>query len=1674
MSSGDESSINAAILSAYNNGVSIVQLSERTYTLRNSIRMRSGITLAGQGIGKTILYVPANVASDQSSDMYVIPANKCPGSAKGMLGVIIPAGTSVNNVTFHGFTMDCSGDAMQSNGYCRGKGNFNCIQLPASNNIKVYSVRFQNGIGDGLRCYGSTNYPIQHVEIYNCEAENLGHDAVYLLRCKYAYVHNNYFIARTNSCTRFQDVIYGYIYDNNFTAYTNVDSNPIMEIVREYWTYIKVEIYRNKIYESWGAGIQVVNITGTKYGRDSANTSVRIHHNLIYNCGNQHGNIDYTAGVVAGNIDNVRIENNVFIGNQGGGVAIMTYGRSASLSGCVITIVNNIFAQNQSRNGFNNSGWGVINYVGSKHYVDVRYNCFYQNYSGTIANASRSVGNFTADPQMASWSRSTGVYNQDCHLKSRYGRYHNGTWVTDGVQSPCIDKGEGDCSNEPEDNGNRIDIGMYGNTSEASLSSGSVKPGIPIADFVYSPTSGTVPLEVDFTDISSNTPTYWKWNFGDDVYSSKRNPTHTYMETGTFNVTLYVSNSAGSNTIIKTGCIRVRAADEPDYEPVAAFTATPTTGINSATVKFTDRSTNGPTSWYWSFGDNTYSTLKNPTHKYTIGKYTVSLKVTNNAGDDTVTKVGYVTVTDGTPVASFIANITKGNLPLTVKFTDKSSNKPNTWKWNFGDKTTSTSKSPTHEYLKSGKFNVTLKVTNSYGTDILTKSNYITVINGNPYTGDMYDNRIKKGSPNTAYSGTSYIDVGSSSNDTFRSLLWFNLDDYKNKTLQSAKLCLYWCGPSSVRENDTVVEVYRPSITWDPDNVTWNHRITDVNWTNKGGNWYDKNGDSQGDVPYDSITFHSTLGATKAYYEFDVTQLINEYVNQQHSNYGFLLKAKTEDSNYIKFYSLECGSNLTVPYLKLKYDDGVIPIATTLYVAGDGSGNFNCDGIDDQIQINQAIKLVKENPTKYSGVYLKGPFTYNISAPIKLAGILEGDATAVIKLVDNAEWASNVALIQEYASNMTGITIRGFTINGNRTNNTNITSGKGYYDLIGFDNCSTIAIYNMKFINGHNNGVYVNKCTNVRFYNNDAQLLGYDGLFVKNCLYVDAYDNTVNCRINNGVHIYNTDYVNIYGNEIYSEGHGAGGIFIEKYGTPQMVNIDIYNNKIHNTMFAAILAIASSSFPANSAVVSIHNNIIYETGAKNTNVQAGGIVTSGFNTDIENNVIDGCYRSGVGIRSTGSIPSITGTVYINVRSNCITNIKKDSTSSNGYGIDYEILDNHDVGQQNNCMYENAGGYHHNVNPPTGDTANIYVDPLYADIANHDYHLKSIAGRWSDIQSKWMSDTVNSPCIDAGFADSECSLEPDPNGGRINIGAYGNTVYESLTGDHPIATNHAPVLSEMTNKVIEIGKTLTFTLSATDEDDDTVMYTMDPIPTGATLGLYTGVFSWLPVTLQEGTYAITFTASDGYMMDSQTINIGVIKEEITSLVSGEIQVNVLREATPTTVYNILPQFGVGGRLVSGSNTKFRTLIMTDFSDYYNKTITSAKLSVFWYYPDGKERGNNTVVEVYRPVSWNTDYACWTNRTEATTWATPGGDWYDKNNTLNGSVPFGSITLLNTTVPDYTYHDIDITDLVKSYCDNTYTNTGILLKASVEDSNWVSFYSQRFLTNAQLKITIEYTE
>jgi PKD repeat protein len=153
--------------------------------------------------------------------------------------------------------------------------------------------------------------------------------------------------------------------------------------------------------------------------------------------------------------------------------------------------------------------------------------------------------------------------------------------------------------------------------------------------------------------------------------------------------------------------------------PEANFTAEPTSGPAPLTVQFNDTSTvEDVTSWFWDFGiAGGTSTEQNPAFTYMqAGLYNVSLTVTDAENTTyTTTKEGLINVTAA--AVNFSADVTAGEAPLTVYFTDMSTvDNISSWYWDFGNGYMSTVQNPVFTYHEPGLFTVTLTVTDVANT----------------------------------------------------------------------------------------------------------------------------------------------------------------------------------------------------------------------------------------------------------------------------------------------------------------------------------------------------------------------------------------------------------------------------------------------------------------------------------------------------------------------------------------------------------------------------------------------------------------------------------------------------------------------------------------------------------------------------------------------------------------------------------------------------------------------------------------------------------------------------------------------------------------------------------------------------------------------------------------------
>lgn len=222
----------------------------------------------------------------------------------------------------------------------------------------------------------------------------------------------------------------------------------------------------------------------------------------------------------------------------------------------------------------------------------------------------------------------------------------------------------------------------------------------PLPSASFTQVLDTCALNVVFNNTSVNAASYL-WSFGDASASTQTNPAHTYSASGNYTVTLTVTDNNGCTATATS------AFTFPPL-PVASFVVNPV--LCSFNINITNQST-GATSYNWDFGDNTTSTLQNPSHTYALpGNYTITLVIPGvTSCADTVTQ--NITI-DPLPSASFTEVL--DTCGLSVAFNNTSAN-ATSYSWNFGDASSSTQINPTHTYSASGNYTVTLTVTDNNG-----------------------------------------------------------------------------------------------------------------------------------------------------------------------------------------------------------------------------------------------------------------------------------------------------------------------------------------------------------------------------------------------------------------------------------------------------------------------------------------------------------------------------------------------------------------------------------------------------------------------------------------------------------------------------------------------------------------------------------------------------------------------------------------------------------------------------------------------------------------------------------------------------------------------------------------------------------------------------------------------
>ncbi|MCE5231308.1 right-handed parallel beta-helix repeat-containing protein [bacterium] len=445
-----------------------------------------------------------------------------------------------------------------------------------------------------------------------------------------------------------------------------------------------------------------------------------------------------------------------------------------------------------------------------------------------------------------------------------------------------------------------------------------------------------------------------------------------------------------------------------------------------------------------------------------------------------------------------------------------------------------------------------------------------------------------------------------------------------------------------------------------------------------------------------------------------------------------------------------------------------------VYVAADGSGDFNIDGKDDQVEINAALKFIAEHHNEgYTTVRLQGRLVYWLSAPVRIGSntILTGDGHVCLRVIDHANWARNEPIVGTIETTGThDVEIFGFEIDGNDENNSDLDPrtgrvrnlGQYYYTGLEFTGAGNINVHHMFLHNNMNDMFKVTRCQNVKYHDNIVYKTGHAGIYAVNCQNVEVFRNNITNRTSSAIRPDSVNHLKIWGNIVTSLS-GSGGVQIQKSNANPMDDIEIYNTVFYETNGSAVNTTVrgGAGNDKNARDLHIHHNIIYDTGyLKGPNYGGGGVSISGFHdTVIENNVFDGNCDSAIAHPAVRNAKTSGTAQFVTiVRNNIISNTR--AKRSPGVAMRCDPSGTYMFKSERNCFFKNEGGNFSDMRGVISKHDLIEVDPLYVSRADRIYQLKSKEGRWDG--AKWVRDDATSPCVGAGRID----------GARIDIGAYG--------------------------------------------------------------------------------------------------------------------------------------------------------------------------------------------------------------------------------------------------------------------------------------------------------------
>jgi PKD repeat protein len=262
---------------------------------------------------------------------------------------------------------------------------------------------------------------------------------------------------------------------------------------------------------------------------------------------------------------------------------------------------------------FNNTGTDPVTYT-VKLTTTSFYGCTDQK-TADITIHPIPIVNFTADPIVQKFPNATVNFNN---------LTQTGSWTFEW------NFGDGNSSTEVSPSHTYDAPGDYIVTLKAITAlcgdsnshTVTIEPAAPVAAF-DPPASGCAPLQIDFVNNSVYADNYL-WDFGNGSVSYKKNPSFTYYESGTFQVSLTVYGPGGTDTYSTLVVVKMTPVAYTNVSPPMVF-------VNDVPVKCFNLSSDTANATYlWDFGDGKTSDTLEPAHIYTEpGRYDIKLTVTN-------------------------------------------------------------------------------------------------------------------------------------------------------------------------------------------------------------------------------------------------------------------------------------------------------------------------------------------------------------------------------------------------------------------------------------------------------------------------------------------------------------------------------------------------------------------------------------------------------------------------------------------------------------------------------------------------------------------------------------------------------------------------------------------------------------------------------------------------------------------------------------------------------------------------------------------------------------------------------------------------------------------------------------------------------------------------------------